>query len=62
MRENLPSIHDLLEQPPLFEFEGFIIRPLDPWNVFLEHPNGSGTQLRKQHLLGWFIRLFEEAM
>lgn len=58
----MKSIVNLCSQSPLFEFEGFILRPLDNWNFFLEHPDGSGTSLQKVHLLGWLVRLFEEAM
>lgn len=58
----LESIVDKCSQPPAFEFEGFIIRPFDEWSVFLENPEGEGTQVTKQHLLGWFVRLFKEAM
>jgi len=55
------SIIDYTSQPPLFEFEGFIVRPLDPWNLWIENPHGEGTSLPKAHFLGWLIRLFKEA-
>lgn len=58
----MKSIHDILDKPPIFKFEGFIIRPLDGWNVWFEHPDGSGTSLRKAVLLGWLKRLFEETI
>ena len=56
------SIHDKVEQPPIFEFEGFILRPFDGWHFWFEHPDGSGTQLRKTVLLGVLIKLFKETM
>jgi hypothetical protein len=56
------SIHDLLNKPPIMEFEGFILRPFDGWHLWFEHPDGSGTQLRKDKFLGVLIRLFKETM
>lgn len=62
MSKDLPSIHDKMNQPPILEFEGFIIRPFDGWHLYFEHPDGSGTQLRKDVFLGWLLRLFKETM
>lgn len=58
----MEEIIDKLKQPPILEFEGFILRPLDGWNFWFEHPDGSGTQLRKAVFLGWLIKLFKETM
>ncbi len=58
----MKSIVDHCSQKPIFEFEGFIVRPLDPWNLFIENPQGEGTQISKAHFLGWLVRLFKEAM
>lgn len=51
---------DLCSKPPIMEFEGFILRPFDGWHLWLEHPSGEGTTIRKAEFLGWLIRLFEE--
>ncbi len=56
----MKSIIEHTSQPPLFEFEGFIVRPLDPWNLWIENPDGEGTSIRKAHFLGWLVRLFKE--
>lgn len=46
-------------QPPILEFEGFVIRPFDGWHLWLEHPSGEATQVRRAELLGALIKLFE---
>lgn len=57
---DLESIHDKLNQPPILEFEGFIIRPLDGWNLWFENARGEGTTIRKIEFLAWLDRLFKE--
>ena len=59
MKKNLKSIVDLTSQPPLFEFERFIIRPFDGHTVWMENPDGEGTQVAKQEVLGWLIKMFD---
>lgn len=60
-------IHGMMEklsekctQPPIMEFEGFILRPFDGWHLWLEHPSGEGTTIRKDMVLGWLVRMFKE--
>jgi len=62
MGNEMEEIMDKLHQPPICEFEGFILRPFDGWHFWFEHPDGSGTQLRKTVLLGVLIKLFKETM
>jgi hypothetical protein len=59
---DLKPIGDKLNQPPILEFEGFVLRPLDGWNLWFEHPSGEGTQLRKAVFLAWLAKLFKETM
>jgi hypothetical protein len=58
--DDLPSIHDKLNHPPILEFEGFVIRPLDGWNLWFEHSSGEGTQIRRIEFLACLIKLFKE--
>lgn len=58
----MKSIVDHCNQPPILEFEGFILRPLDGWHLFLEHPDGSGTSIKKAVFLGTLVKLFNENM
>jgi len=57
---DLESIHDKLNQPPILEFEGFVIRPFDGWNLWFENPHGEGTQIRKIEFLTWLDKFFKE--
>ena len=54
------SIVEATSKAPLFEFEGFIIRPFDGWNLWMENPSGEGTQIRKAEFLVMLIKLFKE--
>jgi len=56
------SIHEMVNQSPIMEFEGFVLRPFDGWHLWFEHPDGSGTTLRKDIFLGKLISLFKETM
>lgn len=56
---NNKKLSEILDQPPLFEFEGFVIRPLDGWNLFMENPSGEGTQIRKAEFLNVLNQLFK---
>jgi len=56
----MKNLSDLCNQKPIFEFEGFIIRPFDEWNLFIENPQGDGAQISKQYFLVWLVRLFNE--
>jgi len=53
------SIVDKTSKPPLFEFEGFIIRPFDGWYLWMENPDGEGTQIAKAEFLGTLVKLFD---
>jgi hypothetical protein len=53
------SLASKCNQPPLFVFEGFVIRPFDGWHLWMEHPSGEGTTIRKAEFLGTLIKLFE---
>ncbi len=57
--DKLISIIDATSKPPLFEFEGFVIRPFDGWSLWMENPSGEGTQIKKIEFLGTLIKLFE---
>lgn len=55
----MKSLTELCNQEPILEFEGFVLRPLDGWNLFLENPSGEGTQIRKAEFLNVLANLFE---
>jgi hypothetical protein len=57
---DLPSINDKLNQTPILEFEGFIIRPLDGWHLWMESPSGEGTTVKKVEFLVLLDRFFKE--
>ena len=58
-----PSIHDALSQEPvILSFEGFVIRPLDEWHLWMTAPSGEGTQIRKGDLLWLLMKFFNENM
>ena len=59
-KKKLESLPEKCSQPPLFEFEGFIVRPFDGWNLWMENPHGEGTTIPKAFFLGWLVRLFDE--
>lgn len=61
MKSNTPpkKLSELLNQPPLMEFEGFVIRPLDGWHLYMENPSGEGTQISRAEFLGTLIQLFK---
>lgn len=53
------SITEVLSQKPILEFEGFVLRPLDPWNLFLESPTGEGTSISRAEFMGTLVKLFK---
>lgn len=57
----MKSIVELTSQPPIMEFEGFVIRPFDGWHLWMENPAGEGTQIRKDYFLGLLVRLFKDS-
>jgi hypothetical protein len=57
--DKLESIVDATSKPPLLEFEGFIIRPFDGWNLWMENSSGEGTTIRKAEFLGMLIKIFK---
>lgn len=54
------TITEFLNQEPIFEFEGYVIRPLDELNFFIENPEGEGTSIKKSDFLLWLTNLFDE--
>lgn len=55
----MKKLSDLCTQEPILEFEGFVIRPFDGWNLFMENPSGEGTTIRKAEFLNVLVALFE---
>lgn len=55
------SLADKCSQPPILEFEGFVIRPFDGWHLWMEHPSGEGTTIQKAVFLGALIQLFKRS-
>lgn len=55
------SIIEATNQKPIFEFEGFIIRPFDGWHLWMENPSGEGTQIRRDEFLGMLVKLFKRS-
>lgn len=53
------SIVDVCSKPPLIEYEGFIVRPLDGHNLFMENPLGEGTTIRRIEFLVMLQKLFD---
>ena len=53
------KLSDKCNQPPILEFEGFIIRTFDGHSLFMEHPNGEGTQIRRIEFLSELAALFQ---
>jgi hypothetical protein len=53
-------LSDKCSQKPILEFEGFIVRPYDGWNLFLESPSGEGTTIRRAEFLGMLAKLFKD--
>jgi hypothetical protein len=54
------ALPEACSQKPILEFEGSILRPFDPWHLFLENPSGEGTTIPKAIFLGWIVKLFKE--
>lgn len=54
------SLSAKCNQPPILEFEGFVVRPFDGWHLWLENPHGEGTTIQKAVFLGALIRLFKD--
>lgn len=55
----MKKLSELCSQPPILEFEGFVLRPFDGWHLYLEHPSGEGTTILRAEFLGTLIKLFE---
>jgi len=55
----MESLTDKCSQPPLFEFEGFIVRPFDGWQLWMENESGEGTTISKVEFLGLLVKLFK---
>ncbi len=56
---NEEKLSDKCNQPPLLEFEGFILRPFDGWHLWLENPHGEGTTIMRAEFLATLQKLFE---
>lgn len=56
---DLESLPAKCNKPPILEFEGFVIRPFDGWHLWMEHPSGEGTTIRKAVFLNTLVELFE---
>lgn len=54
------SLPEMCNQPPILEFEGFILRPFDGWHLWLENPHGEGTTIQKAVFLGTLVKLFKD--
>lgn len=54
-----PSLLEMTNKPPILEFEGFVIRPFDRWNLWMENPNGEGTTIRKIEFLVLLDKFFK---
>lgn len=59
MTQPSEKLSDKCNQPRILVFEGFIIRPFDGWKLWMEHPSGEGTTIRRDEFLGMLIKLFE---
>ena len=53
------SLSALCNQPPIMEFEGFVLRPFDGWHLWLENSHGEGTQVRRAEFLNLIAKLFK---
>lgn len=53
------SLAEKCSKPPILEFEGFVLRPFDGWHLWLEHPSGEGTTVRKAEFLNLLALVFE---
>lgn len=47
------------QEPIICSFEGFVIRPLDGWNLWMTNPSGEGTQISKLEFVAVLAKLFE---
>lgn len=54
------NLLDKCSQPPILEFEGFMLRPFDGWTLWLENPSGEGTTIRKMEFLITLDKLFKK--
>lgn len=52
-------LSDKCNQDPILEFEGFVIRPFNYCHLFMENPDGEGTQISKIEFLVTLKKLFE---
>ncbi len=54
------SVTSISEQGPLFEFEGFVIKEYDGWNMWIENPKGEGTTIPKLKFLNILDKIFKD--
>jgi len=60
MDKKLESINEKCNQPPIMEFEGFVLRPFDGWRLWFESPSGEGTTILKAQFLGLLVKLCKD--
>lgn len=56
----LESLSKKCSKPPLFKFQGFIVRPFDEDNLFFENPDGEGTQISKEAFGKKLVEMLDE--
>lgn len=54
------SINSISKQESLFEFEGFVIKKYDGWNMWIENSNGEGTTIHKLKFKNILNKLFKD--
>lgn len=48
---NDESLPEKCIQPPIMEFEGFILRPFDGWHLWFENPDGERIQRTSEDII-----------
>lgn len=54
------SIIELTQGEVILKFEGFTIRKMDGWHLWMENGSGEGTQIRRDEFLVVLDRLFKK--
>jgi hypothetical protein len=57
---SLESLVAKCSQPPIFEYEGYVVRPFDSEKLWFENPAGEGTTLGRGRLFTVLADLFKE--
>lgn len=58
--EPMELLSDKCSQPPLYEHEGFIVRPFDDVSVWVEYPSGEGMGVYKSRFNEMLDGLYRE--